>query len=319
MKRNIYKYDIAVMAALLSVSINAGAVQPVRATENIEYSTVVNPIIPKSVDFAGKKIDLDRIDMYERFDRELTSMIYTHGNTLLTIKRANRYFPMMAKILKANGIPSDMLYLACIESYLNPRAYSPAKAAGMWKFIHPAAKEYGLEINDEVDQRYDIGKATAAACKYLKRAYSKYGNWESAAASYNGGMGRISSELQKQGVSSAYDLYLTDETSRYMFRLLAMKAIMENPSEFGFKLSPSQLYQPIPVDIVEVNGPVDDWAIWAKKYGITYAQLREENPWIRAKKLTNKAGKTYQVRVPKKYSLFRSKQKITTYNPNWTK
>lgn len=319
MKRNIYKYDIAVMAALLSVSINAGAVQPVRATENIEYSTVVNPIIPKSVDFAGKKIDLDRIDMYERFDRELTSMIYTHGNTLLTIKRANRYFPMMAKILKANGIPSDMLYLACIESYLNPRAYSPAKAAGMWQFIPSAAKEYGLEINDEVDQRYDVGKATAAACKYLKRAYSKYGNWESAAASYNGGMGRISSELQKQGVSSAYDLYLTDETSRYMFRLLAMKAIMENPSEFGFKLFPSQLYQPIPVDIVEVNGPVDDWAIWAKKYGITYAQLREENPWIRAKKLTNKAGKTYQVRVPKKYSLFRSKQKITTYNPNWTK
>ena len=278
------------MAALLSVSINAGAVQPVRATENIEYSTVVNPIIPKSVDFAGKKIDLDRIDMYERFDRELTSMIYTHGNTLLTIKRANRYFPMMAKILKANGIPSDMLYLACIESYLNPRAYSPAKAAGMWQFIPSAAKEYGLEINDEVDQRYDIGKATAAACKYLKRAYSKYGNWESAAASYNGGMGRISSELQKQGVSSAYDLYLTDETSRYMFRLLAMKAIMENPSEFGFKLPPSQLYQPIPVEIVEVNGPVDDWAIWAKKYGITYAQLREENPWIRAKKLTNKAG-----------------------------
>jgi hypothetical protein len=255
--------------------------------------------------------------MFERFDRELTSLVYGHSNTLLTIKRANKYFPVMAPVLKANGVPQDVLYLACVESYLNQRAYSGAKAAGMWQFLAATAKQYGLEVTDEVDERYHLEKATAAACRYLKAAYAKYGNWESAMASYNGGQGRISSELEKQLTDSSFDLYLTDETSRYVFRIMAMKAVFDNPRTFGFYLTADQLYQPVKCSIVEVSESVEDWPTWAKEHHITYAQLREENPWIRAKTLTNKSGKTYEVRVPEKSSLKRSTAKQTTYNSNW--
>lgn len=308
-------------AAVLAVAVSAGQNADARSNRSeSDFSEIVNPDIPMSVKFAGKNVDLDRTDMYERFDREITSMAYTHGNTLLTLKRANRYFPVMAPILKEAGLPADLIYVACIESYLNPRAYSPAKAAGVWQFVPVTAKQYGLEVSDEVDERYDVEKATRAAAKYLRQAYNKYGNWESAAASYNAGQGRITTELDKQGVASAYDLYLNDETSRYMFRLLAMKTIMEHPSSFGFRIRPNQLYQPVEYKVVNVSGPVEDWVLWAKSHGITYAQLREVNPWIRARKLTNKAGKTYQVRVPKQSSLYRSKQqKSVVYNPAWTK
>ena len=181
-----------------------------------QYSEIINPVIPKSVKFAGKKVDLDKTDRWERLDRELTAMAYTHGNTLLAIKRANRYFPVIAPILKKNGVPDDMIYLAVIESTLNPRALSPAKAGGLWQFMPSTGKEYGLEVNDYVDERYDPVKATEAACRYLKNSYAKYGNWESVAASYNGGMARITNELAAQQVDTAYDLYLADETMRYM-------------------------------------------------------------------------------------------------------
>ncbi len=282
-----------------------------------EVSLVINPDIPTSMTFAGKRVDLDPVDMWERIDRELTAMSYTHGNTLLGIKRANKYFPVIAPILKRNGVPYDIIYLAVIESTLNPRALSGAKAGGIWQFMPSTAKEYGLEVNDYVDERYDIAKATEAACRYLKNAYSKYGNWESVAASYNGGMARITKELSAQQVNSAYDLYLADETMRYMFRLLAMKLIMENPQKYGFYLTTDQLYQPMKYDMVEVSTPVDDWAVWAKEHGIDYMTLRENNPWIRAKSLPNKTGKTYRVNIPTKESLSRSKQKKTVYNPAW--
>lgn len=281
------------------------------------YSAVINPTIPKSMEFCGERVDLDRIDMFERFDRELTSLIYGHGNTLLTIKRANKYFPLMAPILKKNNVPLDVLYLACVESYLSPRAYSGAKAAGIWQFIQSAGKQYGLEINDELDERYHPEKATEAACRYLKQAYAKYGDWPTAMASYNGGQGRISSELDRQNVDDAFDLYLTEETSRYVFRIMAMKAVMENPRTFGFDLSPNQLYNSPECEIVKVDGPVTDWVAWAQDHGITYAQLRDENPWIRAKSLTNKAGKTYEVRVPKQSELRRSTAKHHIYSHNW--
>lgn len=305
---------------LISSVIMAGALCP-EASPAIEpnrhHSEVVNPKIPSHVTFAGNKVNLDRVDMYERFDRELTSMAYTHGNTLLVIKRANRVFPEMAPILKEMGVPSDLLYLACIESTLNPRALSGAKAAGLWQFMPGTAKEYGLEVNEFVDERYNTEKATRAACKYLKRAYSKYGNWESVAASYNGGMGRVTKELESQGADTAFDLYLTDETSRYMFRLLAMKCIMENPTEYGFRLNQDELYQPMEYDEVEVNTAVADWPTWAKEHGIDYMTLRDSNPWIRAKSLPNKTGKTYKILIPKKESLLRSTQKKQVYNKNW--
>lgn len=312
------KYILSIFSAssiLFMSSIDAYAGFPLKGQDG--NSIVQSPSVPASVTFAGNKIDLDRVDMYERLDRELTAMSYTHGNTLLLLKRANKYFPEIIPILKKQGVPEDIIYLACIESTLNPRAYSAAKAAGLWQFIPSTAKHYGLEVNEFVDERYNTEKATVAACRYLKDAYKKYGNWESVAASYNGGMARITKELAAQGATTAYDLYLVDETSRYMFRLLAMKLIMENPREYGFILQSDQLYQPVRTENVEVNTPVEDWPRWAKEHGISFMTLREYNPWIRAKSLPNKTGKTYTVKIPNKEDLKRSTQKKIIYNKNW--
>lgn len=305
---------------LICLASAAPAVTLASANEHApkEYLTVVNPGVPSSMHFAGAKMNLDDVDLYERLDRELTSMVYTHGNTLLTIKRANRYFPELVKVLKRNGVHEDFLYMACVESYLNPIARSGAGAAGIWQFMPATAKQYGLEVSDEVDERYDVVKETEAACKYIKSAYGRYGNWESVAASYNGGTARISKELEAQMVGSALDLWLVDETRRYPLRMMAMKLIMENPKKYGFVLTDAQLYQPHEYTTETVSGPVEDWPAWAQARGIDYATLREYNPWIRAKKLTNKAGKTYTVRIPVADSLRRSKQKLKTYNSNWT-
>lgn len=298
----------AIIAAAVPVSVYAD-----------DHLAIVNPTVPASVSFAGEKVNLDDVDLYERLDRELTSMVYTHGNTLLTIKRANRYFPELVRALKKQGVHEDYIYMACIESYLNPIARSAAGAAGIWQFIPSTAKQYGLEVNDEVDERYDLEKETAAACRYIKSAYQKYGNWESVASSYNGGTARITKELDAQQVNSAFDLWLTDETRRYPMRMIAMKLIMENPRKYGFILTDNQLYQPHRYTEEVVSGPVEDWPTWAMNRGIDYATLREYNPWIRAKKLTNKSGKSYTVRIPKPEALSRSKQGYTTYNPNWTR
>lgn len=283
-----------------------------------DFSDVYNPSIPQKVSICGQSVSLDPLDYAERYDRELSSLIYTHGNTLLMIKRANRYFPQIAPILKANGVHSDLLYLACVESTLNPRAVSGAKAAGIWQFMPSTAKEYGLEVSDEVDERFNIEKSTAAACRYFKKALAKYGgDWNAVFQAYNGGMSRITKQLSEQLTSQPLDLYLADETQRYPFRIMAVKALMENPRAYGFNLTADQLYRPRQVTVETVSGPVDSWAQWAKDRGVSYRDLREENPWIRAHKLTNKAGKTYQVRVPKKESLKRSTSKQTVYNPKW--
>lgn len=300
-----------------SLSTTAAAQQA--STVSTLPAPVRSPQIPAKATFADTEYDLDRIDLYERLDRELTAIAYTHGNTLLLLKRANRYFPEILPILKKNGVPEDIIYLACIESTLNPRAYSPAKAAGIWQFIPSTAKQYGLEVNEYVDERYNIEKATAAACRFLKSLKAKYGDWESVAAAYNAGPARISKELDSQQASTAMDLYLNEETTRYMFRILATKLIMENPRAYGFALNADQLYTPIEYDIVEVNTPVEDWPTWAKKQGITYAQLKDANMWIRDKTLPNKTGKTYKVRIPKRNSLHRSTASKEIYNPAWVK
>lgn len=300
-----------VAPALLFLCINA-------AWGQSEFSTVISPEIPGHVIICGDRIDLDRTDLYERFDRELSSIAYTHGTTMLIIKRANRYFPEMEPILREAGVPLDLLYLACVESSLNPRAVSPAKAAGFWQFIASAAKEYGLEVNDEVDERYNLEKATAAAAKYLKKSYNNYGDWTSAMAAYNGGNARITKALDAQDADSAVDLYLAEETTRYPFRIMAMKTIMENPAHYGFILADDQLYQPRKYRTVTVSGPVPDWAKWAKEQGITYSILREENPWIRSSSLTNKLGKSYTVKIPLPESMSRKKAGFKTYNPMWT-
>ena len=301
-------------ASMISVPVVA---QTNGQKSSVVFAPVYSPEIPASVTLCGEKIDLDRPDMYEAFDRELTSIAYTHGTTMLVIKRANRYFPELSELLKKYDMPQDLLYLACVESSLNPRAYSGAKAAGFWQFIPSAAKEYGLEVNDEIDERYNIEKATAAAARYLKKAYARYGDWPSAMASYNGGMSRISNALDKQGADTSLDLYLAEETTRYPYRVMAMKTILENPRAYGFRLRSDQLYQPRKYKIVEVSAPVASWPEWAEAHGISYAQLREDNLWIRSFKLTNKTGKTYRVRVAEASSLSRSKAGFKTFNPKW--
>lgn len=316
MKKHILLY---IFPALTAGALLLGATSMTSSERSDVYSRTINPDTPASVTVCGEKVDLDRLDMWERFDRELTSMIYTHGNTLLTIKRANKYFPVMAPILKKNGLPDDMLYLACIESYLNPTARSSAGAAGIWQFMPATAKQYGLEVNDYVDERYNLEKATAAACRYLKRSYNKFGNWPSVMAAYNGGDARITKELEAQQVGKFFDLHLVEETLRYPFRVMAMKTIMEQPRAFGFMLKDDQLYQPGQFKRVSVNTPVEDWAAWAKKNGTTYAQLRRDNPWIRATSLPNKSGKTYTVLIPAdSKSLSRKHLGTKTYSEKWT-
>ena len=307
---------IKIVLAIAALAIGAMGANAQRIA--LPFSEVYSPLIPPSVNICVQTVHLDRTDMYERFDRELTAITYTHGTTLLILKRANRYFPEMAPILRANGVPQDLLYLAVVESSLNPRALSPASAAGFWQFIPATAREYGLEVNDEVDERYNLEKATAAACRYLKSSYNRFGDWPSVMAAYNGGNARVSRELERQDADTSLDLYLTEETSRYPYRIMAMKTLMENPQAYGYHLADNQLYQPRRYRTVEVSGPVDDWAAWAIANGTTYLTLREENPWIRDRKLTNRNRKTYTVKIPTGESMSRSRAGSTTYNDAWT-
>lgn len=297
---------------------------PILLSSNIKapQSVYVNQVItPPSIDdivyYADDTIRLNRVDLRERMDRELMSFSYMHSTSLLIIKRANRYFPLIEKILKENGLPDDIKYLMVIESSMNPKARSSAGAAGFWQFMQGTAKDYGLEINKDVDERYHIEKSTVAACQYLKDAYQKYGSWLSAAASYNAGQGRISRELNKQDVEDAVDLWLVEETSRYMFRLIGAKLLLENPKRFGFYLTNDQLYPPIEFKEVRVDGTIDNLVEFAKEHNITYAQLKEYNPWLISNKLENKAKKSYLIKIPIEKSLYIDPKDIKPYNPNW--
>lgn len=278
---------------------------------------VTSPSVPDKINFAGQEIDLLRYDHRERMDRELMSFTYMHSTTMLTIKRANRYFPIIEPILKANGIPDDFKYLAVIESSLNPLAKSPAGAAGIWQFMPATGREHGLEVNNNIDERYHIEKETKAACQYLKEAYAKYGNWLCVAAAYNAGQARISTQLQKQMVSQAVDLWLVEETSRYMFRLLAAKAVISNPQKYGFLLKREHLYPPIPYNEVKVTTGIENLAQYAKDKGITYAQLKDANPWLRDTSLMNKSGRTYTLKIPTQAGMHYDPKKTVPYYKNW--
>lgn len=280
-------------------------------------SRVISPTVPEQAVFDGVTIDLRRYDRRERMDRELISFSYMHSSTLLMLKRANRYFPVIEPILKANGIPDDFKYLMAIESSLNVLARSPAGAAGLWQFMPATAKEFGLEVNDEVDERYNVEKSTKAACKYFKQAYAKYGDWMSVSAAYNAGQGRISSQLDKQLADHAMDLWLTEETSRYMFRLLAAKEVFNNPQAFGFLLKQEHLYPVIPFTEVTVTTGIEDLTDFAKKQGITYAQLRDANPWLRGRTLKNRTGKKYVIRIPTQEGMNYDPKKTVAHNKAW--
>ncbi len=267
-----------------------------------------------------QKIDLSRYDLHERFERELTNICYTHNSTILTIKRANRLLPIIEPILKEEGVPADFIYLCCIESNLNQRAKSPAGAAGLWQFMPETARQYGLVVNDEVDERYHTVKATHAACQYLKNAYKNFGDWMNVAASYNAGPAGISRRLNSQHETRAIDLFLVEETSRYMFRIMAYKELMRDPYRYGFVLYSDQLYRPIRTRSIKVGNTITDLANFAQDHNTTYLQVKEFNPWLRDSKLTFRKGqtRTFEIEIPLEEDLYYDASKpFEVYNKNW--
>ena len=252
---------------------------------------------PESIDFAGENTPLKITDVTERLDRELLINANLDATTALIIKRANRVFPIIEPILKQYNVPDDFKYLAVIESGLT-NAVSGSGAKGVWQFMPESAKEKGMEVNDIIDERYHLEKSTIAACKYLLAAKDKFGSWTLAAAAYNGGMSGISKKIEEQKVTDYYDLALTEETSRYVFRILALKEIMKNPEKYGFSIFSSDLYAPIPTKKVEVDSTIIDLAEFAFSQGINYKILKIHNPWLRDKKLLNPTKKKYEIQIP---------------------
>lgn len=277
------------------------------------------PEVPQSVVFCGKEINLTRFDRYERMDRELLAFTYMHSTSIQMIKKANRYFPVVEPILKEEGVPDDFKYLMVIESNLNPNARSAAGAAGLWQFMKTTGREYGLEVNENIDERYHTEKATRAACKYLKDAYAKYNDWVAVAASYNAGQARISEQLNKQYTEDALDLHLVEETARYVYRIIAAKIMFSNPSQFGFVLKASDLYVPIPYREITTTSGIADLARWAKSQGTTFALLKNLNPWLRQNFLQNRSQRTYVLKVPLKEGLTHHPGKVVPHNKKWVK
>lgn len=265
-------------------------------TERIQHTWYAPPV-PKQMTFAGENVPLDRWDVYERFDRELLYNYYWQNNILYMLKLANRYFPVIQERLKANGIPDDFKYLCVAESNML-NATSRAGAVGFWQFMPKSGPDYNLEINSIVDERYDFVKSTDAACKYLKQAYAKFGNWTAAAASYNCGQGGYNSNATFQKTNYYYDLMLPEETHRYIFRILAFKHLMGNAKEFGFDLNETEAYQPLKTRLITITSSIPDLAQWAINNGTNYKMVKILNPWLRSRSLTVRPGKKYIIQLP---------------------
>lgn len=252
---------------------------------------------PVSIDFAGESVPLNITDVRERFERELLVNANLHAATRLIIKRSKRSFEVIEPILLKNGVPDDFKYLAVIESALL-NAVSPSGARGVWQFMPETAKEKGMEVNEMVDERYHLEKSTEAACSYLLAAKQKFGSWTLAAASYNGGMTGINKQIEIQKVTNYYDLLLNDETSRYVFRIVALKEIMQHPEKYDFNIESNEVYTALPTRTITVDSTIVDLANFAKNQGINYKILKIHNPWLRDKKLEVNDNKKYQLQIP---------------------
>ncbi|MCH8903041.1 MAG: lytic transglycosylase domain-containing protein [Bacteroidetes bacterium] len=273
---------------------------PIENSEEIgiESYAIVSWHLPEQLDFAGEPAPLDDPDIAERFDRELLVNTYWHSHTFLNIKRANKLFPIIEPILKENGIPNDFKYLAVIESNLDFNARSPAGASSIWQFMKETAKIYGLQVTEEIDERYQIEKATKAACDYLNDAYTELGTWTLAAAAYNAGVAKIKKLLKSQKVDTYYNLYMTTETNRFIFRILAVKEILMNPKKYGFNYTEDDLYKSIKYKTIIVDTTISDLAEFAVLNNTNYKTLKKLNPWLRTPHLTNKTGKEYEIKLP---------------------
>jgi hypothetical protein len=308
--RIIFTYRVLIITGLSLVSL----LLVILCRENIGYSKsdtgrglnditgdkyAVFPVsLPDELEFAGEKVPMNRFDIRESLDREMLVNIYFQSQTLLYLKRAGRFFPVIESILRKNEIPEDFKYLAVAESGLT-NVVSPANAVGFWQFLEGTADEYGLEVNKEVDERYHLEKSTEAACKYIRESFDKYGSWTLAAASYNAGRNLVDTQISRQMQEDYYHLLLGDETGRYIFRILSYKLILSNPSGYGYYLGDEDLYREIPCFEVTLNGPVQNFAEFAAEYGISYKILKFFNPWLRESYLSNKNGKTYYIRIPR--------------------
>jgi hypothetical protein len=260
------------------------------------------PALPQQLSFAGESVPLDRWDVKERLDRELLYNSYNQANIIYMIKLSNRYFPIISERLKAAGVPDDFKYLCIAESNLIAGAVSSSGAVGFWQFMNGTAPGYGLEANSLVDERMDIVKSTDAACKYLKSAYTKFGTWTAAAASYNCGQGGYNGQATFQQTRNYYDLHLPEETNRYIFRILAFKHILENADALGFKVERTDLYTEIPYQSITVTTSIPNLAQWAIDRGTTYKILKLMNPWIKGRSLSAGGSKSYVIKVPAKTS-----------------
>jgi hypothetical protein len=294
---------LAFVFALAFFTQNCSGQKPSADTAYAEdqngMSRTYAPEIPDEMYFSGEKVPLDRYYVREGLDRELLVNTYWHTSTLLLFKRANRWFPVIEPILEQEGIPGDFKYLALIESGLT-NAVSPSGAKGFWQFLEGTARDYGLEVDEQVDERYHVVKSTYAACDYLRDAYERFGDWTLVAAAYNAGQNRIEEELELQMVDNYYDLYLNEETSRYVFRVLAIKTIFNHPTDYGFHLKVEDLYPPIPTREVKVEENIDDLRAFSLELGINYRILKELNPWLRKDELTINGREEYIILIPEK-------------------
>jgi hypothetical protein len=270
-----------------------------------DYNVYAIPM-PDGLNFAGEEVPVQNPDIKERMDRELLVNTYWQSNALLLFKRAHKYFPIIEPILAEEGVPDDLKYLAVIESGLT-QAVSPARATGFWQIMKETGKEYGLEVNSNVDERYHIEKSTRAACQYLKKSKERFGNWTAAAAAYNAGNYGVSRRFEEQNVNDYYDLLLGEETGRCVFRIIALKEILNNPKKYGFNYRTEDLYTAVPTYKVEVDTAVTDFVKFAERFGINYKILKIHNPWLREPKLNNSSRKKYYIEIPKQgaYSLGR--------------
>ncbi len=263
---------------------------------------IISPKIPDYMEFAGERIPLENFDVYERIDREFIVNTYFHSSTILALKRANRWFPVIEPILKKNNIPDDFKFLCVAESNME-NVISPAGATGFWQFLKETGLKYGLEINSQIDERYHVEKSTEAASKYLQEAYDLFGSWMMAAGSYNMGIGGMQKQIERQKSNQYYNMVLSAETSRYVSRIMAFKEIFKAPEKYGFDLTAFKPYVPFKYNTVVLDSSVKNFADYAASLGINYRTLKLYNPWLRDNNLNNKKKKVYEIKIPEEGSI----------------
>jgi len=302
-KRFYFGISVIILTAVISASAlliltgGTNADDTTAAAKKPSAALYGLPAVPSEISIFGEKVPLDQFGIRERFESELLGVVYSHSSTIRYMLRSGRFFPDISAILKEQGMPDDFKYLCVTESGL-ANAISPKNAVGFWQFLSATGVQYGLEITNEVDERYDFRKSTVAASKYLKEAYGRYKNWTLAAASYNMGMGGVSNSLNEQLANNYYDLFLNEETSRYILRIAAVKLVFENPEAYGFGVKDEQKYQDYKTKDVTVSATIDNLVTFARQNGTTYYVLKSLNPWLRSERLSVRPGKSYILKLP---------------------